>query len=236
MRRLTWSGLLLLAACSNITADEGGVVSLEVLRPEPATVEVGDTIQLSARALDQQGDSVAATIIWRTADTTVAVDSLTGRVTGLIAGQTGRIQASETSLVSQPITLTVLAAADSIAVPPETLTVDPASTASAPLAAMVLSASDTAASGFVPASGAMLIFSITSPTFADPAARTVELSGGVLVDTVFSDASGMATPDVTVNRVAGVTTPDTVRVTIEGRHRSGGAVAGSGQVFLLLFQ
>jgi len=229
-------GALLLAGCSNITAGEGGVISLEVRRPEPAIVEVGDTIQLSARALDRNGDSVAATIIWRTPDSTIALDSLTGRVTGVIAGLTGRVQALETSLASQPITLLVAGAADTLSVPPDTLAVAADATTSVPLAPMVLSRRDTAASGFVPAPNIRVIVTISAPTFADPASRTVELTGGVLADTLLTGADGQPTPAVTVNRVTGTVAPDTVRVTIQALHRSGAPVAGSGQQILLLFQ
>lgn len=236
MMRAWLLGSCLLAACSNLTADNGGVVSLEVQRPEPATVEVGDTIQLTAVALDRNGEAVDANIVWRTADTTLSVDSTTGLVTGLVANQTGRVQASETTLSSQPITLSVVAAADTLAVPTDTLIVAADVAASAPLAAVVLSRSDTAASGFTPASGTRMIFAITAPAFADPAARTVELPGGVLADTLPSDATGQALPDATVNRVTGKTAPDTVRVTVSALHRSGKAVAGSGQVILVVFQ
>jgi hypothetical protein len=226
----------LLAACSNLTADNGGVVSLEVQRPEPATVEVGDTIQLTAVALDRNGEPVDAEIVWRTSDTTLSVESATGRVTGRVPNQTGRVQASETTLNSQPITLSVLAAADSLAVPADTLIVAAGVAASAPLAATVLSQSDTATSGFVPASGTRIIFSITEPVFTDPSARTVELPGGVLADTLPSDGTGQALPDATVNRVSGTTAPDTVRVTVGALHRSGKPVAGSGQVIIVVFQ
>lgn len=236
MRRAWITGTCLLAACSNLTADNGGVVSLEVQRPEPATVEVGDTIQLSAVALDRNGEPVDASIVWRTSDTTLAVDSTTGQVTGLVANQTGRVQASETSLSSQPITLSVLSAADTLAVPTDTLVVAAGVDASPAMAATILSQSDTAVSGFEPASGARIIFAITVPAFADPAARTVELPGGVLTDTLVSDASGQALPAATVNRLAGTTAPDTVRVTVSALHRSGRAVAGSGQVVIVVFQ
>lgn len=236
MRRRLALGLVLLAACSDFTADVGGVVSLQVNRPEPATVEVGDTIQLSARALDRNGDSVAVPIVWRTADTTIALDSVTGRVSGRVAGLTGRVQAAETSLISQPITLTVVAAADTLAVPSDTLVVAPDVPSSVALAATVLSRSDTAASGFVPAQGAIIIFAIVQPAFADPAARTVELPGGVLVDTLVTGADGLPGTAVTVNRISGTAAPDTVRVSVAARHRSGAPVAGSDQQVLLLFQ
>jgi hypothetical protein len=149
-------------------------------------------------------------------------------VTGLVAGQTGRVQAAETSLVSQPITLTVIGAADTLAIPADTLVVIPEADGSSPIAAAVLSRSDTAATGFVPATGVTISFSIVDPVFADPATRTVELTGGVLAATLVTGADGTASPAVTVNRVAGKTAPDTVRVKIDARHRSGGPVTGSG--------
>jgi len=56
--------LLLTAAlgCSNLTDTGGGVVALEVRAPAVTSIEVGDTVRLSARALDKQGDSVATEI------------------------------------------------------------------------------------------------------------------------------------------------------------------------------
>jgi len=79
-------------ACSNVTDAGDGVVALDVKVPSRLEVEVGDTVQLSARALDRNGDSVAATITWSTPDTTVSVAPATGLVTGLAPG-TGRVQA-----------------------------------------------------------------------------------------------------------------------------------------------
>lgn len=236
MKAAALLALLLLTGCSDITAGDGGVISLQVRRPEPAAVEVGDTIQLSARALDRNGDSVAAQIVWRTADTTIAVDSVTGRVTGVVAGLTGRVQAAETSLISQPITLTVTGAADTLAVPADTLIVLADAPASAAIRAAVLSRSDTAVSGFVPAQGVRMIVGIVSPAFGDVAARTVELPGGVLVDTLVTGPDGLPAPAVTVNRISGRTAPDTVRLSIAARHRSGTTVAGSDQQIILLFQ
>lgn len=230
------AALLLVAGCSNLPTDASGVISLEVIRPDPATVEVGDTIQLQARALDAKGDSVAVPITWQTADTTIWVDSLTGRVTGLVPGKTGRVQASETSLVSNPITLTVIARADTLAVAPDTLIVPTGTTASTAIMASLLTRDDTAATGFIGAVGATMVFEITSPTFADPAARTVQLGNSALADTVTAGADGLPATAVTVNRIEGVTAPDTVRVTVRGVHRSGALVPGSGQEVLVVFQ
>lgn len=104
------AGLLtcaLLAGCSNLTEAGNGIVALEVAVPFPATVEVGSTLTLAARALDRDGNAVAATITWLTPDPTVTVDPQTGVVTGVTAG-TGRVQAVSTALASELVTLTVV--------------------------------------------------------------------------------------------------------------------------------
>ena len=54
--------------CSGLTAAEAGVVGIEVRVPGPDTVEVGETIQLSARPLDKNGDSSGAAVAWISAD------------------------------------------------------------------------------------------------------------------------------------------------------------------------
>jgi hypothetical protein len=229
--------LCLLAACSDITANDGGVVSLEVRPPVPPQVEVGDTIQLSARGLDQNGDSIAAAITWRTADpANVFIDAATGRVTGLTAGTIGRVQAVETTLASDFIALTVLAGADTVEVPQAPIVVDALSGVSPPLAARVAVASDTAVSGFAGVAGRSVIFTIVDPVFADPAARTVEITGAGLADTVITGADGFPTPPVTLSRVAGQPTPATVLVEVRVERRSGALVPGSGHRFTVSFQ
>ncbi len=76
----------LVAACSNLDEVDGGVVALEVTAPVPAVVEVNESVQLSARALNRDGDEVTIPIVWSAADTTVAVDPATGIVTGVAPG------------------------------------------------------------------------------------------------------------------------------------------------------
>ena len=82
---------LLLSGCSSLPTSEDGVAVLEVIPPANLTIEVGATLQITARALDADGEPVDVVITWRTADTTVTVDE-TGLVTGVSAGK-GRIQA-----------------------------------------------------------------------------------------------------------------------------------------------
>jgi hypothetical protein len=89
-------------------------VALEVVVPDSGFVEVGDTLRPRARALDGNGDSVAATILWATLDTAVlGVDSLTGATVGKTAA-TGRLQARVGNLRSNPLTIVVQPPLDSI--------------------------------------------------------------------------------------------------------------------------
>lgn len=229
--------LSVLAACSDVTAGEGGVVSLEVRPPVPPRVEVGDTIQLSARGLDRNGDSVAAAITWRTADpANVFIDPATGRVTGLIPGTTARVQAVETTLASDIITLSVVAGADTVEVSETPIVVEASAGVSAPLVARVAAVSDTAVSGYAGVAGRELIYTIVDPVFADPAARTVELTGSGVTATVLSGADGRPISPVTLSRIAGQPTPATVLVEVRVVRRSGALVPGSGQRFTVTFQ
>ena len=106
--------LLAAAACSGLDEGEGGVVGLEIQAPEPSpTLEVGEQVQLSARALDADGETVDAAILWRASDAALSVDA-----TGLVTG--GRSQGPATcrppSARSPPsaIAFTVLARADTL--------------------------------------------------------------------------------------------------------------------------
>lgn len=94
-----------LLGCSSLTEVDGGLVAIEVTYP--SVIEVGQTLQLSARPLNADGDSIAAPIVWRTPDTTVTVDSATGLVTGITAGP-ARVQAASGTLASSLVTLTVV--------------------------------------------------------------------------------------------------------------------------------
>jgi Bacterial Ig-like domain (group 2) len=98
--------LAALVGCSNFTDAEGGIVAIEVTAPFPATIDVDESVQLAARALNKNGDAVAAEITWATPDATVTVDTATGVVTGVAVG-TGRVQAVSGSVFSALVTITV---------------------------------------------------------------------------------------------------------------------------------
>ena len=229
------SALSALSACANIADDGNGVIALEVQPPVPAVVEVGDTIAITARALDRDGNPVDAVIEWRTPDpANVFVEATTGRVAGLVAGTVGRVQATQGSLVSDLLTLNVVARADTLAIIPDTITVDPLSTSSAALVSRV----STLVEGlYVGLPGRSVIYEIVEPAFADPAARTVEITGtAALADTVLTGADGQPTAPVTLSRMTGLIAPDTVEVAVRVLRRSGALVPGSGQRFVVAFQ
>jgi len=218
-----------LAGCSNLT-EEGGVAGLEIRVPRPATVEVGQTIQLSARALDRQGDSVAAAVTWLTPDTTVTLTP-DGHLTGRTSGS-ARVQAEVGTLVSDFVTFTVNPRPDTLALAGDSiLTVASGVGISAPLFASIRS--------FAPAeplSGEVITYTVTAPVFPDATQRTVELPGGVLSLAAITGADGTPATPVTLKRVTGQSSPDSAIVTVSAVTAAGATVPGSGQRFIVRFQ
>jgi uncharacterized membrane protein len=220
-------GSLILINCSNLTEGAGGVVGLEVSVPTASSVEVGEALQLSARALDRDGQTLNIPISWRAADPTLTVDEQTGIVTGVAPG-TGRVQAFVGSLASDFVSLTVLARADTISIVGDSIvTVDPAALASTPLVVQVQSFTPAG-----PAASRPVVYTITSPPEVVP--HVVELPGGVLSDTLLTASDGTI-QGITLNRVAGVTSPDSAIVVIRSYRASGADVPGSGQRFIVRF-
>src|ERR1051325_10700525 len=107
-RRGVQGVMLALAAatgCSDITLSTTHVIALEVNNTTPS-VEQGDTVRLTARALNAFGDPVAeAPVTWAVVDTGTAryfqLDP-SGLVHGLSLGS-GKVQASTDNLRSDPI-------------------------------------------------------------------------------------------------------------------------------------
>ena len=221
---------LALGGCSGLT-EEGGVASLEVQLPDPLEVEVGQTIALEGRALDASGAPVDVPITWLTPDTTIIV-SADGEVTGRTGGSTGRVQAQAGALASDFFSFTVRPRPDTLVLSPDSvLTVAADASTSAPLVATLRSFAPDQ-----PLADATIVYTVTSPAFADPAARTVELPGGVLTLAATTGGDGAPATPVTVARVAGHTAPAVAVVTISAVTATGAPVAGSGQRFQVQFQ
>lgn len=103
--------LAVLSGCANLPTSGDGIVALEVVQPASLTLAQGSSIQLTARAVDRSGTIVAADVRWRTPDSTLVVDSLTGEVTAITDAGTGRVQASTGTLRSSILTFALTAAA-----------------------------------------------------------------------------------------------------------------------------
>lgn len=216
-------------ACSEIS-DSDGIIALAVSVPSDRTLEVGETAELAAWGLTPEGDSVAADVTWVTVDTTVDIDAA-GLVTALFPGS-GRVQAQSGPIVSNPITFTVTATPDTLILPePATLVVAAGELSSAPLLPRLETLDPS-----VPVPDASITFRIVDPVFADPAERTVQLTGGVLERTVTTGPLGSPALEVRVERVTGTTQPATVLVEVTAQLPGGEPVPGSGQQFTVLFE
>jgi hypothetical protein len=221
---------LALGGCSGLS-EEGGVAGLEIVVPRPASLEVGQTITLTARALDASGNQVDAPIVWRTPDTTLIVTP-EGQITGRTGGSTGRVQAQAGALASDFVIFTVRPRPDTLVLSADSvLTVAVDVAASAPLVATLRSFTPDQ-----PVAGGTIVYTITSPVFADPLSRTVELNGGVLTLAALTGNDGAPATAVLISRVAGQTAPGEAVVTVSATTAAGTTVAGSGQRFRVQFQ
>jgi hypothetical protein len=225
-----WACLLSLwaAACSGLEEGEGGVVALEIEFPELRTLEIGEQVQLAARALDAEGDVVDAAIDWRASNAALSVDG-TGLVSGVAAG-TGEVQAVVGSLASERVGFTVVLRADTLIIEGDSVLAiprdaDPPATATLPVR---LESFDPAG----PVGSRPVIFEIVQPVAGETA--VVELVGAGQSDTVATTADGLAS--VLLGAVAGQVPPDTAIVQIRANRTRGSPVPGSGQRFIVLFQ
>ena len=217
---------LMVLGCSNLTEGPGGVVELEISTPAAREVEVGETLQLTARALDRDGNPLDVPITWLSSDPALTVDN-TGLVTGVAPGE-AQIQASVGSLSSGQILLTAIVRADTLLIVSDSVIIVPVGApASAPLAVQLLSFSSAD-----PLPNRPVVYTVTSPP--DVGQHSVELPGGVLIDTISTGTAGDAGA-VTLNRTA-IASPDTAIVQVRSYHASGADVPGSGQRFIVLFQ
>ncbi len=226
MRR-TWCALgVLLGGCSGLDGNEQ-VIALQVQTPPDTALrnlEVSETLQLTATALNQAGNPVAVTISWATPDATLSVSS-TGQVIGLAVGA-GRVQAQAAGLASDFVNFTVVPRADTlIRVASDTLRV----AAGAPLSPTL----DVRLESFNPAGGVSdrpIVYQVLDGV----APSLVALPGGVAIDTFFTVAGGVLSPAPTLSRV-GATQPDSAIVEISASRPDASLVPGSGQRFVVRF-
>jgi hypothetical protein len=217
----------LLWGCSSLSPDFNQVVALEVSLPFGGNVELGDTLVPSARALNGRGDSVAATIYWTNLDTALVMllDSTTGATIGKAVGA-GRIQARVGNLRSNPLSITVLAAADTVfATGPTRDSVSIIAKPDSFSDTLNVEVADTSGGITTGLSGRKVAFQITYPT--DSTAFTL-----VPGDTVLTSATGIAALRVRLKNRA---LPDSVVVTATARRLRGATIPGSPITFTVIF-
>ena len=212
--------------CSGLTESEAGVVGIEVGVPGPDSVEVGESIQLTVKPINKDGDSAAVPVTWLSADPTATIDPSAGVLTGVSPGP-ARVQASVGSLRSPIITFAVVARADSLVLAGDSILTIPAGTTTSPGLLTRLDSFNPPG----PIAGWRVVYAITSP---DPAAAppAVVFAGGTSADTVLTADDGTAAPTLTV----AAPPPDTVIVQVRATHLRGAEVPGSGQRFVVLFE
>jgi hypothetical protein len=215
--------------CSGLDEGEGGVVGLEIELPEFTTLEVGEQSQVTARALDADGEIVDAAIAWRSSTDDATVDAA-GIVTGVAPGQAD-VQASVGSLTSERVSFTILAPADTIVIVGDSVVVIPIG--ADPPATATLTARLDSRTPPGPLAERDVIFEITRPVAGGTPIVQIG-SAGAQGDTVTTSAEGTAT--VVVSGVAGQVPPDTAIVEVRASRTRGAPVPGSGQRFIVLFQ
>jgi len=216
---------LLAAGCSSLDEGQAGVVGIEVQVPGPDSLEVGESIQLSAKPLDKNGDSASAAVTWVSVDPTASIDAGTGVLTGLSPGS-ARVQATVGSLGSGLITFAIVPRADTLQIAGDSIFTASVTSPLPNFTSVLFSFSPL---GPVPSQG--VIYAITSP---DPLAGPPPLvlsTNTQVADTVPTAGDGTAVSSLAL--VPGAIPPESVVVTISAARIRGGAVPGSGQRFIL---
>ena len=219
----------LLLGCTDLIDSTNEVVQVQVLASVVTILDVSDTSRVFARALNKDGEEVPAPILWLALDTTASVDSA-GLVTAETPGQ-ARVQAQVNTLLSNVLNFTVVPRPDTLVlVGEDTLRVLVGEGSSASLEARL----DTYEMGdTLPASGGRIEYKVVEPDSTQP--RSVEFTGQVTIDTITTGADGTSTVPVLLNRVAGVTSPDSAIVEITAFRFQVDTVPGSGQRFIIRF-
>jgi hypothetical protein len=185
-----------------------------------------------AVARNADGDSIDAPIRWRTPDSTISLDSLTGTATAVTDAGTARIQITVfgrdtvlTGLAGLTLSLTpkadslTLASSDSLTISRDTLDTQQIR--------FILEGGDPA----VGVAGRPVIFRIVEPAPAD--SPGVAFQSGRLSDSLMTDATGTVTS--VVKGVAGRTRPDRAVIEVNASRATGAKIPGSGRQVVVRF-
>jgi hypothetical protein len=217
-------------ACSSTTDPEGVAVQVVVQAPITTILDVDDTTRVSAVALNQLGDTLPTPVVWQALDTTISVDAA-GAIRALVTGL-GRVRANSGTLQSNIVNFTVVPRPDTLViVGDDTLRVLVGEGSSAALATRLDSYSmgDT-----IPANAGQIVYQILEPDSTQP--RSVEFTGQTLTTIATTGTDGTPLIPILLNRVVGVTSPDSAIVGILAlRFQGTDTVPGSGQRFIVRF-
>ena len=219
-----------------ITADFDRVVAIDILGDLSRTLEEGDTLTLQARAISAAGDVVAdAPVVWEIIDTGsvgYTLDGASGLVTGVEPGA-GRARARYENLQAGPVTVTVRAAADSIAAAGDSVIVVDTTAVASP--ELVVKAFDLTSE---PGSALALAGSAVHFLTVDPAPGTALADGFFLAlptqtvpgedpHAVVATTNATGAASIVVRRQSGVAQPDSAVIHAVAITAVGDTVAGS---------
>ena len=226
-------------ACRELTLNPDRTIALEIANLTPK-VEEGDTLRLTARALNAAGNVVpGAAVTWAVLDTgriAFALDP-SGLVTGTFAGN-NKVQARLEDLRSDPVTVTVTPLPDSAAATGSTRRVLQPGDVQSP--AMLVTVYDSTAQGFVgisdkrvvyqalqPATGGLGFFLTVKDTVPAPGTdpRTV---------TTLTAFGGQAS--AVARLLAGQTPPDSAIIQATAYTARGAVVRGTPVQFVVVFR
>jgi hypothetical protein len=212
--------LAAVVACK-ISTDLNQPIAIEMILPDSGRVEVTDTFQPRAIALNAVGDSVQAEIFWASLDTAAlqVLDSTTGASLAKSVASGARLQARTGRLLSNPQAVQVLAHLDSMAA--DSVTRDTlVDSLSMPLRIKTFA---TGGNAF----GRRVIYALT--TYPDTGSVVTLLPR----DTVTTGGDGKASVQL---RLQQGTRPDSVVVTAAMQQFHGGVLPGSPVTFVVEFR
>jgi hypothetical protein len=229
------------AACSALSPDFGSAVAISITGPLTPSVEEGDTLRLSAQALDQGGAVLSDTVAWAVVDTGAigfTIDTATGLITALTP-DTAHVQAHVGSLRSNPIQVIVTPMPDTVFATTARVVVALTDVESQPLTTTVQDLTT------IPGSpqylgGKTVSYVIVDPTLAtalylEAHSTTTDTLPGTdpARESTLSVGNGQAV--LFVHKVAGQALPDSATVEATGLTARGVPVPGSPVRFTVVF-
>ena len=230
--------MLAAAAACKVSTDLSRNIAIEVVARD--SLEELDTLRPRAHVITGHGDSAATPVFWFSPDSAIRVlDSTTGTTVVAHTGGTGRLVARGGGLVSNPVQIRTLAAADTLSAAGVTADTVPAGDSLSDSLKVALADTIESSTGAdsltVPLAGRPVVYVITYPTTAGPVTLVTSdtARGLVTADTVATASPGIAS--VKVRLLGPAPPPDSVVVVASARRAVGTPVPGSPVTFTVRF-